>query len=435
MRRLSVLVLCVVAGIVAASDWPHWQGVNHDGASDEKMPVWPAGGPKELWRKPIGEGLGEVAVSGGKCFIMAETQGGEPAAPPAGGGGGRRGGGAGKGGQESVLCFDANGTQLWAAPVGPTILRENQGNDGPRSTPAVDGNYVYAVGTYLNIVCLDASQNGKVVWGHDCAAEFGADVQLKAPGIGAWGCANSPVIDGDLVFVHCGGRGQALMAFNKKDGKVAWKGEGDLLTHSTPAVATILGTRQVIFFTQTGLVSLEPTSGKVLWRFAEPYKVSTAISPVVCGDIVFCASGYNVGAAAARISKIGDTLKATELWRDNKLPVHWSTPVCANGYIYGIFSQGNPGNAPLKCVEAATGKTLWSQDGMGQGGTTLVDGKLVVQTARGAILLVEASEKGYKELAKTEVLKGKCWNQATVANGRMYARSTKELVCFDVSGK
>ena len=218
MSRLFASLVCLAvfaSTSLRASDWTQWFGSNHDGTSDEKMGADWGTSPKVLWRVPMGDGLGSMVVAGGKAFCLAETAG--PADP------GTKVKGAEKGGAESVVCLDANtGKTLWSQPIGPTILHENSGNDGPRSTPAIVDGHVYAVGTYLNVACLDA-KTGKPVWAHDCAAEFGGDVQLKTAGIGAWGCANSAVVDDGLVFVHGGGAGAALMAFDAKTGEIVWK--------------------------------------------------------------------------------------------------------------------------------------------------------------------------------------------------------------------
>jgi hypothetical protein len=208
------------------------------------------------------------------------------------------------------------------------------------------------------------------------------------------------------------------------------------MTHATPVVATILGHRQVIFFTQSGLVSVVPGTGQVLWRYNFPYSISTAASPVVGGDTVFCSAGYGVGAAAVKITKEGNNFKATELWRKkNQLINHWSTSVYHGGYIYGLFGFKQWERVPLKCIDLATGEEKWSKEGFGQGGTILVDGSLVTLAENGDLVVVEATPRSYNETARAKAVIGKCWNNVAVANGRIYARSTKEGVCLDVSGQ
>jgi outer membrane protein assembly factor BamB len=209
------------------------------------------------------------------------------------------------------------------------------------------------------------------------------------------------------------------------------------MTQSSPVAATILGERQVIFFTQSGLVSVAPTTGTVLWRFPFKYKTSSAISPVVCGDIVYCSAAYGVGSSACKITRAGSGFSAAEIWHQpaNVLANHWSTPVDSDGYLYGISGQAKFAAAPLVCVEVASGRVVWSQAGFGPGGCTLVGGNVLVLSDAGDLVLVKATPTSYQEVARSHVLAGKCWNGASVSNGRIYARSTREGVSLDVSAQ
>jgi len=280
----------------------------------------------------------------------------------------------------------------------------------------------------LLLICVDAD-TGKKIWNRDIMKQ-NAGVQIK------WKNAASPLIDGDLLFVAGGGPGQAFMALNKNNGKVVWKGQNDLMTHSTPTVADIHGVRQVIFFSQTGLASLEAKSGKLLWRYGFQFKVSTAISPVVAGDIVYCSAGYGVGAGAAKISKNGSRFSAKEIYRqrgDKLLANHWSTPVLHEGHLYGMFQFKKYGSGPIKCVDVKTGDIKWEQEGFGPGNVVLVDGHLLALSDTGELFLIKATPAGYTEVAKAKVLSGKCWSTPVISGGRVYARSTTEAVCVDIS--
>jgi outer membrane protein assembly factor BamB len=187
---------------------------------------------------------------------------------------------------------------------------------------------------------------------------------------------------------------------------------------------------------QSGLVSIDPKTGKVLWRQKFPFSVITAASCAVSGNIVYCSAGYNVGAGAFRIAKDGDKFTSTQLWRMPGAEMNiWSTPVIKDGYLYGIFGSKQFGSAPLGCIELATGRQVWSKPGFGQGGLILVGDDLLVQGDAGQLLLVEASPAGYHPLAMTHPVVGKCWTMPVVADGRIYARSTKQGVCLDVSVK
>jgi outer membrane protein assembly factor BamB len=408
--------MCFSAG---AADWTQFRGPNHDGSSAEKiLKKWPTEGPRQIWKAPMTDGFSAMTVGGGKVFTLVTRE-------------------VDSAKQEVCVALDAgSGKELWAAPLGIAKYdgggnagtQDNGGGDGPRSTPSYDDGKVYTYSSRMVLKCLEAG-SGKEVWSKDLIKEHGGKNIT-------WESAASPLIDGNLVFVACGGAGQSLVAFDKKDGNVVWKGQDDGITHSTPIAATILGTRQIVFFTHSGLVAMEPKTGEVLWRFEFPFgRGSAAISPVVSGDIVYCSAAYNIGSRACKVTKTGDKFSAAELWTKpgNNQANHWTTPVCADGYLYGICEQAAFGKAPLKCIEIATGEEKWSKGGFGPGGCTLVDGHVMVLSDAGDLVLVKATPEAYTEVTRSHVLAGKCWNYAAISNGRVYARSTKEGVCLDVS--
>lgn len=410
----SAWLAVFVASIGAASDWPQYRGPNHDGSSSETgiLKKWPNEGLPRIWKKPVRLGFSSFAVSGGKAFTLEQRviDGAD---------------------REVCVALDAaTGNELWSYPLGVAKYQGGAGpGDGPRSTPSVDNGKVYVNSEHLVLACLDA-QSGKVIWSKDLIKEHaGKNI--------SWQNAASPLIDGDLLFVAGGGSGQALLGINKNDGKVVWKGQNDTMTHATPIAATILGQRQIVFFTQKGLVSVQPADGKLLWRYNFPFSTSTAASPIAAGDVVYCSAGYGVGAGAARISKEGNEWKAAEIWRltGNNICNHWSTPVHRNGYLYGMFSFKQYNTGPMKCVELATGKEMWSQNGFGPGNLIVVDGNLLALSDTGDLVLIEPTPSEYKEMTRAHALEGKCWSTPVVSNGRIYARSAQEAVCLDVSGR
>ena len=406
-----------------ASDWPQYRGPELDGKSPEKLQLkqWPAGGPRTLWKVPMPNGFSSFSVADGKAFTIAGPDG------P-------------KGKSEVVVALDTNtGKILWRSTIGGADYGhdggnagapDNKGGDGPRSTPTYDNGKLYTISADLVLMCLDAN-TGRGIWKQDLVADYGAE-NIK------WKNAASAVIDGDLVFLAGGGKGQAFLAFHKDSGKLAWKGQDDIMTHSTPTVATIHGVRQVIFFSQTGLASLTTETGKLLWRYDFPFAVSTAISPVVAGDIVYCSAGYGVGAGAARITKSGDAFTAAEIYRNrgNKfLANHWSTPVYHDGYLYGMFQFKEYAGGPVKCVDVKTGGIKWEQGGFGPGNLIYVDGHFLALSDAGVLHLFKATPESYQEVAKAKILDGKCWSTPVISNGRVYARSTTEAVCIDLTGQ
>jgi outer membrane protein assembly factor BamB len=419
----AVTAAATLTPLARAADWPGFRGPNHDGISAETV-AWPKT-VKPVFKVPVGEGFGTMAVAGNKVFLTAEG-----------------------GGQEALLALDANtGERKWHHVLGRSIY-EQQGGNGPRTTPATDGKLVVAYSTHLNLVACDA-ETGKVAWQHDVQAEFNGRSQMTG-GIQKWGNASSPVIDGDRVFVYGGGAGSTFLAFDKATGKLAWKAGDEKITHASPTVATIHGVRQVIFFCQSGLVSVDAATGAELWKFPHKYNVSTASTPVVGGkdnDVVYCSAGYKVGAAAAKIAKDADKFTATALWRntdEHELANHWTSCVYKDGFLYGIFGFKQYGQAPLKCVNLESGKVMWEKPGFGPGGTVLAGDTLIATGDKGQVAFVKATPEGYHATGGANLVEGKVWNAAIVANGKLYVRSTKQngnskeqgwLVCLDVAGK
>jgi outer membrane protein assembly factor BamB len=410
----------LLASIVSSGDWPQYHGLAGDRTSSETLGLraFPGSGPPRAWRVALGEGFSSFAVQGGKAYTLTGRKDGKEL------------------GEVLVALDAASGKELWSAPLGRGELDgggeagsdDNQGGDGPRTTPSVVDGRVYALDAFLGLSCFDAA-SGKALWQHDLRADFGGRLIQ-------WQNGASPLVEGELVFVAGGGPEESLLAFDRKTGEVAWARGDEKMTHATPIAATLHGVRQVIFFVQSGLIAVEPDSGAELWRTEFPFRVSSAASPVVSGDIVYCSAGYGVGAAAWRIHRRGAALEPELLWRAaNKLPNHWSTPVVKDGHLYGMFSFKEYGKGPLKCVELASGEERWAREGFGPGNCILVGDTLVALSDAGELVLAEARPEAYRELARADVLDGKCWSMPAFSDGALFLRSTKEGVRLDLSGK
>jgi outer membrane protein assembly factor BamB len=412
------LALATTAFSADSADWPAFRGPNRDGVVPAlKSPTWSL---KEVWKQPTQDGFSSFSVADGKAYtLVVDEVDGNPG--------------------ETLVCLDEKtGKTFWKAPM--TLVAQygkpgkdgnagapgNDGGDGPRSTPVIVDGKVYVIDTNLGVHCVSAA-DGKKIWEHDVIKENdGKPI--------SWMNAASPLIDGDILLLAGGGAGQALLGLNKNTGAVVWKGEDDKMTHATPILADILGVHQAIFFTQSGLVAVDPQKGGVLWRAEFPYKVSTAASPVVFGDIVYCSAGYGVGAGAFKISKSGSGLSAAMIWRrENECFNHWSTPVLKDGYLYGMFSFKEYGAGPMACVDIRTGEDKWKQAGFGPGQVILAGDKIVATSDKGEIVVVEAKPDKYTEVARKDVLDGKVWSYPILANGKIFARSTKEGVCLEVN--
>ena len=408
---VTALVVSLATRTTHAEDWSQYRGPAGDGKSTESIGdvSWKGTDPKVVWKAETPLGFSSFCVVGSVATTLIASDG-----------------------KEYCLALDANtGEELWRATLGSNKYDGgggnagapgNKGGDGPRSTPSSDGKNIFIYDSHLVLYSLDAA-SGEVNWKHDVVAENeGRNIK--------WSNATSPLLDGDHIYVSGGGAGQSFLAFDKNTGKILWKTGDDVMTHATPSLGTVAGSKQLIFFMKSGLVSLDPASGKENWRTTFKFSVSTAASPVLSEDMVYCSAGYGVGAA---LFEVTGAEEPEELWyKPNELMNHWSSPLVKDGYLYGIYEFKKYGRAPLQCVNLRTGEIVWSERGFGPGNCILVGDKLVVLSDAGEVAIVAASPDGYNELARAKVINGKCWSTPSFKDGRIYVRSTTEAACIDV---
>jgi len=415
---ITALTVCALvhASLVLADEWPQYRGLRGEGVSHETITNtdWAAKPPKILWKTPTPLGFSSFAVANGQAFtvIAREAANGEK--------------------REHCLALDAQtGKVLWSVALGESDYGHdggnagapgNRGGDGPRSTPATDGEHVYVYDSHMLLSCLNA-ESGELIWKQDILKNF-AGREIK------WRNATSPLLVDETVYVAGGGQGETFLAFHKQTGKLIWKNGDETITHATPRFTTIGEAPQVIFFVQSGLVSLNVAHGKELWRTDFPFRVSSAASPVVDENLIYCSAGYSVG---SQLIKVSEKQEPEKLWfKPNRLMNHWSTPIAYEGHLYGLYEFKKYGKAPLQCVEMVTGEIKWSERGFGPGNCILVGNKLVVLSDTGEVVLTDASPEKYNELGRIKAVQGKCWSTPAYSDGRIYVRSTEEAACLVV---
>ena len=414
--RLALCSLLFASTLVAA-DWNQYRGPDGDGRSSEIISTsgFLQGIRQAVWKVPTSKGFSSFTVTGNTVVTVVTRE---------------------SDGENCETCIALNaesGKEIWATALsssdyghggGDAGAPGNRGGDGARNTPTISGDRVYVYDGHLVLTCMDL-ESGNIVWQKDIIKDFnGRNIK--------WFNATSPVVHGDSIFISGGGPSETFLAINKQTGKVLWKTGDDMMTHATPRVATLDGTLQVVFFMQSGLVSLSTETGAEKWRSQFPFSVSTAASPVASGNQVYCSAGYGVGAGVFRVGKAKE---AEEVWfKSNELMNHWSTPVIRDGYLYGIYEFKKYGRAPLQCVELSTGEIKWSHQGFGPGNVILVGDNLIVLSDSGEVALVKATPASYQESGRAKAIGGKCWSTPAFSNGKLYVRSTTEGACFDLTG-
>ncbi len=403
LRSLAALV--ILGPSLLAADWPQWLGPRRDGSSTETVAPW-KGPLKLLWRQPVGEGHSSPVVANGRVFLHTK---------------------AAEGDTEVVQAFDASsGKPLWSESY-PRAPYKGLFGSGPRATPTVHEAKVYTYGITGILTCSNAA-DGKRLWQVDALKTF------KAPKL-FFGASCSPLVEGKLLLINVGGKGASVVAFNKDSGKAVWKKLDDGASYASPVAFTAAGQRQVVFLTQQGLVSLRPTDGEVFWQFPFKDKLSeSSTTPVRVGDLLI-GSSITIGSVGLRLKEEGGKPQVAEAWKKPELTCYFSTPLAVGkDHIYMVNGSLFAKTATLRCVETATGKELWNRPRVGTYHASLLrtgDGKLLMLEEKGDLVLIEPNPQGYRELARARVC-GQTWAHPALANGRLYVRDGKELICVEL---
>lgn len=413
MRRLWIAPAAALlfALPLFAADWPQWLGPLRNGHSPEKglLVKWPASGPKVLWRAEGGDGYSSIAVAGGRAITLVQRTEGKLAG-------------------QRVLALDAKtGETLWMSV--PYPLFKNQFGNGPRSTPTIDGERVYAQLVTGQLICL-AADTGKLLWEVDLLKKFGAKNIT-------WGLSASPLVEGDLVLAVPGATGAGVAAFDKKTGKLAWKTSDDKAAYASPVAATVDGKRQIIFFNAAGLLAVEPKQGKELWRvpWKTEFDCNIATPLVIGGDKLFVSSGERVGCT---LFQLKPESPPDVLWQSkgpkSVMINYWATSIETGGHLYGLSGEFDK-RISLVCVDVKTGKRTWAQEDFGKAAPLWADGHLLLTTKKGDLVLARATPQKYEELARVRGILGDNRTMPTLSQGRLYLRDREKILCLDVAGK
>lgn len=390
--------------------WTQFRGPNRANISTETglLKDWSQNPPKLLWTaRGLGEGYSSVSLSGNLVFTMGT-----------------------KANEETVFAIDLNtGEIVWSQPNGP-IFQNNQGN-GPRSTPTVDGNLVYALGANGNLACLSV-RDGNLEWSKNILQEFSARNIV-------WGISESPLIDGDKLICTPGGQGATMVALKKQDGSLIWKSavpSNPQAGYASPIKIDVGGVEQYVNFTHSGVMGIAAENGTPLWgndRAAN--KTANCSAPVFYPEksSVFYASGYGTGGALLKLSAAQNRVTAQLGFFTPDMKNHHGGMVQIDGYLYGSSDPG-----VLTCINLRNGETVWQDRSVGKGALTCADGHIYMRSEKGPIALVEVNPKAYVEKGRFDQPQrtGKpAWPHPVVADGKLFLRDQDLLLCYDVRGQ
>jgi len=392
--RLSAGILILVAIAAHADDWPRWRGPDANGISKETgwSAQWPAGGPKQLWKAKVGIGFASFSVSKGRVHTLGNARD-----------------------TDTVFCFDANaGTVAWkysyASKLDPKYYE-----GGPSATPTVDGDRVYTFSKRGLLQCLEAAR-GTVIWSKNLMAELKAEMPT-------WGFAGSVLIEGDLALVNAGSAGAAL---DKMTGKVIWFSGTGASGYATPVPFEAGSEHAAALAARQDVLAVRVKDGREIWRF--PWRTDNdvnAADPIISGNRVFISSGYNRGAGVFDVASPPPKV----VWENKNMRNHFNSSVLWKSHIYGVDEN------QLRCLVFDTGEIKWSEKSVGKGSLMMADGKLIVLSERGELMVADATPAAFKPISRAQVLGGKCWTTPVLANGKIYCRNAAgDVVCVDVSG-
>jgi outer membrane protein assembly factor BamB len=422
----QLLVLGAAVGFTASTlraeglDWPQFRGPDRDGKCRETglLREWPEGGPKLLWKMTgLGRGYSTLAIVDGKFYTMGDRKGEDGEA------------------SQYVLAFDLAGRQeLWATRIGKPH------SDGPRCTPTIDGQLLYAIGTEGDLACLETA-TGKVRWRKSFPRDFGGKM------MSGWKFSESPLVDGDRVVCTPGGKQATMVALDKNSGKTIWQCAVPRLNDRTPegaaytsmVAADIEGTRQYIQIVGQGAVGVDAKTGKCLWGYGRiANRVANIPTPLVRDNYVFVTTSYKTGSALLKIVKDGEGFKTEEVYylSPQDFENHHGGVVLVKDCVFGGAGQNN--GAPV-CLDFKSGKIQWKKSPLGKRSAAVLfaDGNLIFRYEDGLVALIEATPEEFrvKGTFKAAVVDGPAWPYPVIHGAKLYLRANDTLMCYDVKAK
>ncbi len=403
---VSILFSMPIFVQAADGPWNQWRGPDRDDLSTETglLQEWPAGGPEKVWEfKDCGIGYAGPAIVGSRLYILGSRDG-----------------------EEFLLCVDTtNGEEVWASPLGEEF--ENSWGNGPRATPAIEGEFVYAVGAEGRLSCF-CIEDGSEVWSVTMQDLGGSPPK--------WGYSESPIIHEEKILYTPGGEQGAIVALDKATGSLIWQTKEltDEAHYSSIMIKEHGGKTMGVQLMVNELVGFDVDNGEVLWTVPWPGRVAVVPSPVFWQDCVYVTSGYGAGCTLVRVS---EDFSAEVVYPSKLMSNHHGGVILFNDHIYGYSDSKG-----WACQDIATGDKVWlERKELDKGAIAYADGRFYcLGEDTGDLALIEASPEGWVEHGRftlepqSELRKprGRIWTHPVIADGRLYLRDQELLYCYDV---
>jgi outer membrane protein assembly factor BamB len=409
MRALALLYFFVAAD--PRIEWLQWGGPTRDFQVPDRAlaSLWPAGGPRQIWKRKIGDGYSSIVTDGRTAYTLYK-----------------------RGTDTIVLAMNAaTGETVWekvfdAAPAKDEVKEiDPVHGTAPASTPLIIADRLFAVTFMGRLVALDRN-TGAVLWSQELWRKHGGTIV-------GYGYTNSPLAYKDTIIVPVGGAGHAMMAFRQLDGTPVWqKGDSDNAM-SSPMLIQVDGEAQVVVVMLKEVLAVRPDSGDVLWRFPHANKTETNVtSPVWCGgNILLVSSAYDSGTRALRLKHEAGKTVATELWFNKRARVHHGNMLPIGDYVYA--SSGDFGPAPLTALNIATGEIAWQERGFAKANFVRVNGNVIVLDEDGKLAMVKLTPGGLKVLAESATeLSNPAWTPPTLSGTTLFLRDRATAIALDL---
>lgn len=403
---LASLLFLFVVDAQAQSDWLQWGGPSRNFTTNSKglASEWPSSGPKRLWSRPLGGGHSAILASGNTLYTTY-----------------------GLGEQEIVIALAADtGKTIWEYKYdAPKTGMNYEYGFGPHSTPLLVGDLLFSVGATGKFFALD-KKTGKVAWTHDLWTEYAGQKMDR-------GYSCSPIAYKNTVIVTLGGKGQTLIAFNQKDGTVAWKNQSLDMSPASPIIVNVDGQEQLIMFLGKVVAGIDPSNGNLLWSHPHVTEWGLNISDPVWGNdnLLFISSAYSGGSRVLKLAQKDGKTTAEELWFHRRMRLHHGTAIRIGDYVYG--SSGDFGPAFLAAVNVKTGEIAFQNRSFPKSNLLLAEGKLIILDEDGNLALATASPTELKVISKVSVMKNLAWTVPTLVGTKLYLRDRHTIMALDLS--